>query len=174
MKRRRSPQFGQWPEADGDTARPRPVHHAPLPITNDRGELMGFTPRAAASSALDLCRRCRAMVYIDTDGRGNVLEYDADWSRHECRTPAGGNPATSTRKGIRMTVRAKFRVSMVGATDYGQTLVKAHPVYGGGPENNTYAKATPSGMLELTVDNPAVDGFFVPGREFYADFTAAE
>lgn len=70
-------------------------------------------------------------------------------------------------------VKAKFRVTMVGRTDYGQQKVEAYPVYSGGAENNSFAAATPSGRLELTVDNPAAQGFFQPGDEFYATFEKA-
>ena len=37
-------------------------------------------------------------------------------------------------------------------------------------ENNTYAKFSPSGMLTLTVANPALLGRFNEGEEYYLDF----
>lgn len=39
----------------------------------------------------------------------------------------------------------------------------------GTPENERYAKASPSGLLSITVDNPAVT--FEAGRYYYLDFT---
>lgn len=43
----------------------------------------------------------------------------------------------------------------------------------GSDENNTYAKFSPSGMLSLTVANPALIGKFNEGEEYYIDFTPA-
>lgn len=40
------------------------------------------------------------------------------------------------------------------------------------PEDQRFAKATPSGSLTITVDNPAVS--FEPGKSYYLDFTPAE
>jgi len=37
------------------------------------------------------------------------------------------------------------------------------------PENIRFAQSTPSASLTMTVDNPAVE--FVPGLEYYLDFT---
>lgn len=44
----------------------------------------------------------------------------------------------------------------------------------GSDEDNTYAKASPSGELTLTIANPALVGKIQPGRKFYLDFTEAE
>jgi hypothetical protein len=40
------------------------------------------------------------------------------------------------------------------------------------PEDQRYAKATPSGTLTITVDNPAV--VFEPGASYYLDITPAD
>lgn len=40
------------------------------------------------------------------------------------------------------------------------------------PEDQRYAKATPSGSLTIAVDNPAVT--FEPGKQYYLDFTPAD
>lgn len=40
------------------------------------------------------------------------------------------------------------------------------------PEDQRYAKATPSGSLTIAVDNPAVT--FEPGKSYYLDFTPAD
>lgn len=73
-----------------------------------------------------------------------------------------------------MTVRAKFRCSSVEtfapagtrtfrfAAEYDTTV----------PEDQRYAKYTPSGELRIAVDNPAVE--FEPGRSYYLDFTPVE
>lgn len=44
----------------------------------------------------------------------------------------------------------------------------------GSDENNTYAKFSPSGMLQLTVANPSLVGKFETGKEYYLDFTPVE
>lgn len=40
------------------------------------------------------------------------------------------------------------------------------------PEDQRYAKASPSGELRIKVDNPYVT--FEPGRQYYLDFTPVE
>lgn len=67
-------------------------------------------------------------------------------------------------------VRAKMSVNEVVQTTYSES-VKLAPVCGGqtSKEDNSFAAATPGGKLELTVDNPAVKGFFKPGRKYYVD-----
>jgi hypothetical protein len=71
-----------------------------------------------------------------------------------------------------MKTRAKMRVASVLVTGYSD-LVTLQAVYGGGnnAEDNTYAKATPSGKLELQIDNPAVRGAFKPDQVYYVDLT---
>lgn len=74
-----------------------------------------------------------------------------------------------------MKIRAKFFVQEVTDNGYSDK-VKMTAVYGGSTnaEDNTYAKATPSGVLEIQIDNPAVRGQVKPGQRFYLDFTPAE
>ena len=68
-----------------------------------------------------------------------------------------------------------MRVQSVLVTDYSDR-VSLEPVYGGtsNAEDNTYAKATPSGKLELQIDNPAVRGVIQPGQVYYVDLTRLE
>jgi hypothetical protein len=40
------------------------------------------------------------------------------------------------------------------------------------PEDQRYAKYTPSGKLTITVDNPAID--WKPGQSYYLDLTPVE
>jgi hypothetical protein len=77
-------------------------------------------------------------------------------------------------------MRAKFQVSEVRRFPGGDTI-KANAVAksGGYPadgsdEDNTYAKFSPSGSLELTIANPELIGTIEPGQKFYLDFTKAE
>jgi hypothetical protein len=55
-------------------------------------------------------------------------------------------------------------------------IVKLNPSYVSNPENPNHAfwKATPTGSLEMQINNPAVFGFFKPGQSFWLDFTPVE
>lgn len=44
----------------------------------------------------------------------------------------------------------------------------------GESEDNTFARYTPQGGANLTVNNPALVGQFKPGQKFYLDFIPAE
>lgn len=44
----------------------------------------------------------------------------------------------------------------------------------GTDEDNTFAKWTPTGTIQLAITNPALHGQFKPGQKFYVDFTEAE
>lgn len=83
------------------------------------------------------------------------------------------------------TMRAKMRVAdvhpYVGSD--GKTSQETLTFYAVGPkgsypadgsdENNSYARWSPSGRLELSVANPALWGKFAVGDEYYLDFTLA-
>jgi len=76
-------------------------------------------------------------------------------------------------------MRAKMQVSQV--TDFGgnNQQVKMAPVcskaFGpnGESEDNSYARWSPSGSLELTITNPDLKDKIKPGQKFYVDFTEA-
>ncbi len=77
-------------------------------------------------------------------------------------------------------MRAKMRVSEVKRSE-GSDVVKMHAVAksgsypaDGSDEDNSYAKFSPSGELELSIANPALLGKIQPGTKFYLDFTIAE
>jgi hypothetical protein len=78
-----------------------------------------------------------------------------------------------------ITMRAKFQVNRVERWA-GQDKIIANAVAAktypadGTDEDNTYAKFSPSGALELTIANPALIGKIEPGQKFYLDFTPAE
>jgi hypothetical protein len=72
-------------------------------------------------------------------------------------------------------IRSKFRVNEVVKTEYSETakltaVCEDKP----GDENTRFNKATPSGSISITIDNPAAQGVLVPGKQFYVDFTPAE
>ena len=78
-------------------------------------------------------------------------------------------------------MRAKMQVSEV--TNFGNNVqkVKMQPVCGNKPfgpkgesEDNTFARYSPSGSLELTITNPDLFGKIQPGQKFYVDFSSAE
>lgn len=76
-------------------------------------------------------------------------------------------------------VRAKFYVYSVTkhAPSNGRQAgtVRLHPVYSSDPnhENKRFWDATPSGSIEMQVNNMAALEQFEPGQEFYVDFTPA-
>lgn len=78
-----------------------------------------------------------------------------------------------------MTVRAKFRCNSEIVRKYGPEDIHVSRSYEFTamydptvPEDQRYAKATPTGQLTIAVDNPAVT--FVPGKFYYLDFTPTE
>jgi hypothetical protein len=82
----------------------------------------------------------------------------------------GGGPERKV-----LMVRAKFMCSQVTKSAWGSEIAECNAVMAkpGDPmgENAQFNKATPNGKLLITIDNPAVQGFFKPGKEYYLDFT---
>lgn len=78
------------------------------------------------------------------------------------------------------TMRAKLKITTVKSTESGDELtmqaVGKHDGYDeeGRDENNTYSQFTPCADLTMFVNNPALEGKFKPGQQFYVDFTLAE
>jgi hypothetical protein len=73
-----------------------------------------------------------------------------------------------------MNLKAKMQCREVTKNLYGQELVKLAAVCADEvPENQRFAMATPSGALELTIDNPGAQGVITPGKMFYVDLTPA-
>lgn len=75
-------------------------------------------------------------------------------------------------------MRAKMTVRSVEKFQQGESL-KMAPVCGklgenGESEDNTFARYTPSGSLELSITNPALFDQIKPGDTFYVDFTKVE
>jgi hypothetical protein len=83
-------------------------------------------------------------------------------------------------------IRAKMFVNVANRAEHGshsgpehnlhQEVVKLHAVYSDkeGSPNKAWAKATPSGTLELTIDNPAAQGVLRPGQFYYVDLIPCE
>lgn len=72
-----------------------------------------------------------------------------------------------------MSVRAKFTVTEVALTTAG-SRVRMMPVTGTSDENKSFFKWTPSGQLDMGIVAPETAAAFVPGKEYYVDFTLAE
>lgn len=83
-------------------------------------------------------------------------------------------------------IRAKMFVSTVSKVDHGnqsdanynlrQQQVKLHAVYSSkeGSANAAWAKATPAGTLELTIDNPGAHDIVKAGQFYYVDLIPCE
>lgn len=74
-----------------------------------------------------------------------------------------------------MTVRAKFKCTSVerfSAAEGPRTYRFAAMYDPSIPEDERYAKYTPTGELRISVDNPAV--VFECGRDYYLDFTPVD
>ncbi|AYP28994.1 hypothetical protein AS1_14 [Marinobacter phage AS1] len=69
-----------------------------------------------------------------------------------------------------MSVRAKFKVETVTQDESG-SRVSLTPVTGGSKENEKFFRFTPFGSIEMGTINKEVAKQFVPGDEFYVDFT---
>ena len=75
-------------------------------------------------------------------------------------------------------VRAKFTVTQIIETRFGPQPEAAYrtvvlePRYDQTiPENVRFLIATPSGKMEMRIDNPKALAEMIPGRAFYVDFT---
>ncbi len=69
-------------------------------------------------------------------------------------------------------VRAKFQVTEVAKNQYGSVKVTLSPQYDQSiEEDRRFAKATPSGTIQLQIDNPPASDFLALGKYFYVDFS---
>jgi hypothetical protein len=76
-------------------------------------------------------------------------------------------------------VRGKFVVTRISEVQYlqkGGRIIELGAVYKDpkSEENTMYHSATPSGKIEMTVDNPAAAEFFQLNRNVYVDFSPVE
>jgi len=71
-----------------------------------------------------------------------------------------------------MTVRAKFKVESVTQDTNGHS-VRLIPVTSGSVENEAFFKWTPGGEIKISTINAEAAKEFVPGKQFYVDFTEA-
>lgn len=77
-------------------------------------------------------------------------------------------------------VRAKFQVTQVITTEYGphttpSKRIVLEPRYDAKlAEDVSFSKATPSGRIEMQIDNPVAIEQLPVGKTFYVDFTPVE
>ena len=78
-------------------------------------------------------------------------------------------------------MRAKLQISNVVKHEGGSETLSFHAVCkkdgydeSGLDDDNTYAIASPSASLSITIANPALHGQFKQGEKYYVDFTLAE
>jgi hypothetical protein len=76
-------------------------------------------------------------------------------------------------KGLKMNkVRGKFKVQETTKYAWPGTKVILKAEYDTTiPEDARYATATPSGTIEMYVNNPPAESFFIPGKYYYIEFT---
>jgi len=72
-------------------------------------------------------------------------------------------------------MRAKMVLENVFANQWGGVKAIFRCTYDPSlKEDQSFAKATPSGFVEMTVDNPVVASQLVIGKAYYVDFTPIE
>jgi hypothetical protein len=72
-----------------------------------------------------------------------------------------------------MSIRAKMKIESIELYGDGGGRVRMTPVISGSPENESFFKWTPSGMLELGTVNKAVMDQLELGAEMYIDISPA-
>jgi hypothetical protein len=74
-----------------------------------------------------------------------------------------------------MSVKAKFQVQTITRNSWNPdaAAVRLNAVTTGSKENETWAKYTPSGTIEMYIENPDAIQEFALGKSFYLEFTEA-
>lgn len=74
-----------------------------------------------------------------------------------------------------MKMRAKMNLENVFAQSWGGVKAVFRCTYDHSlPEDVSFSRRTPSGFVEMLVDNPAVASQLVIGKAYYVDFTPIE
>ena len=108
---------------------------------------------------------------VDDWDNGYFVAYPDDGSKPYAISPSfvRDNYAEAAQ-----AMRAKFYVSTVTNHSGGYQDVTLRAVSDDGhPENNAFAKATPTGEITMGIDKPGAQDFFKPGQQCYLDFTEA-
>lgn len=69
-----------------------------------------------------------------------------------------------------MSIRCKFRLTEVNGDRYVFTTVYDPSI----PEDRRFCEATPSGRIEMLINNPVAQQFFEQGQDYYFDATTTE
>lgn len=72
-----------------------------------------------------------------------------------------------------MSVRAKFRCETITQNVAGAEVYLV-PVASGSKENEDFFRYTPSGSLKMATVNQEAAKQFIPGKDYYIDFTLVE
>ena len=113
-----------------------------------------------------------------SDGYGPIVHY------HECPVASGAPTRTDPlREAIshllfkekkHMAIRAKMTLEGVYAQNWGGAKAIFRCIYDPAKEEDkSFQKATPSGMAEFQIDNPAAAAQLVIGKSYYFDITEA-
>ncbi len=70
-----------------------------------------------------------------------------------------------------MAIVAKFKVDSVTNHDGGNEQVKLSAAHGSG--NESWAKFTPFGSLDISITNPEAQKQLIPGKHYLLTFTEA-
>ena len=75
-----------------------------------------------------------------------------------------------------MSVKVRCKFVCESVTNFeGSKDAKLRAVYSDQGENADFTKYTPGGSITVTITNDApADGVFVPGKNYYVDFTEVE
>lgn len=123
-----------------------------------------LTRRGPCDCGLDSAIAHYSAVFEAEDEESNERVLQNDFSNQQHNT-----------KGITMAVRAKFKLIEITATHWGSKRLKFSCEYDSTiPEDQRFQKATPTGSIEMQIDNPAAVEQFALGKTYYADFTPAE
>lgn len=72
------------------------------------------------------------------------------------------------------STRCKFRCASVEEQAGGAQNIRLQAMYDNTiPEDRAFNTATPMGELTAWINNPAVQGFFQPGKSYYLDISPA-
>jgi len=138
---------------------------------------------AKAKAVKDKLTKAVTDLHAQADKTVNEAEV------HLANIAAGGSAAPATADpAVPVTMRAKMLVTDIRSFESssgeavcdvlslvavgGDKVQHGYPG-DGSDEDNTFAKFSPSGNLELTVANPALLGKIITGEKYYLDFTLA-
>lgn len=120
--------------------------------------------------AIDFLKQKNLWEWIDARGgmqvgKDELIELLVEFKENM----ALGGP----RKTQNNMTRAKFKCDEVSQTVHGGNI-KLSPVVAGSEENSRFFNYTPYGQIEIGTVNQEVIKQFIPGNNYYVDFTPAD